>query len=106
VSVRTPNIAKREREETMKIYSKKRLRKVLGYEYDRGFSEAVTSVIKAIESGDKVILGNNTSFVGWTATAPITAVGMNQHWMNGLFTMDPKYKKAGHKHMVKIAGKL
>jgi hypothetical protein len=90
----------------MKIMTNKRLEKLMSYKYNDGFRDAVESLVKAIESGDKVILGNNTSFVGWTSTAPITTVGNNQHWMNGLFTMDPKYKRAGHKHMVNITDKL
>jgi len=94
----------------MKIYTKKQVMAMSEADYERGrgvgFRDAVDSVIKAIESGDKVILGNDMAFVGMTSTAPITAVGENQHWMNSLFTMDPKFKRAGHKNLVKICGKL
>jgi uncharacterized protein YrrD len=95
----------------MKIYSKKRLRKILGYEYDRGFSEAVTSVIKAIESGDKVILGNNTSFVNMKASAPVTMVGNGQYITCSNFSIDrktaTKLEKMGKSvNNLYIAGKL
>lgn len=95
----------------MKIYTKRVLQKLTRQYYNDGFRDAVDSVVKAIESKDKVILGNNTSFVGMTASAPVTMVGNSQIITCSYFTMDKKWKDENYKmgrttNNIKITGKL
>ena len=90
----------------MKILTRVATERLTAEYYDRGFHDAVESLVRAIDSKDKVVLGNGMSFVGMDSSAPVTIVGHDVHLMNGLFTMNPKFKRAGYKNNVKICGKL
>ena len=63
----------------MKILTKKRYDKVVSDYHERGrnsgFRDAVDSLVKAIESGDKVMLGNGLALVGGDFKEPVTMVG-------------------------------
>ena len=89
----------------MKIFTRKGLERSTIRYYEGGFRDAVESLVFAIKSGDKVVLGNGMSFVGMKNTAPMTVVGNSTHIMNGLFTLDKKYKDT-RSATVKIVGKL
>ena len=91
----------------MKLFTKKGLERLTGFYYSDGFRDAVESLVKAIESGDKVVLGNSMSFIGMTNSAPMTLVGNHAHIANSVFTMDSKRKhNEDVLSNVKICGKL
>lgn len=90
----------------MKILTKKQYRSLCDYRYADGFRDAVLSLVRAIESGDKVVLGNGVSFVGLSESAPMTVVGDDTVIMNSLFTMDKKYKGKDPRSNITITKKL
>lgn len=60
-----------------------------------GYHCAIDSLVKAIESGDKVVLGNGVAFIGINTSEPITIVGDNAHISNSSFSIGKKSKKGG-----------
>jgi hypothetical protein len=78
----------------------------MGYEYDIGFRDAVESLVKAIDSGEKVVLGNGAAFVGLSMSEPMTIVGNSTIVMNSLFTEGKKTKYPDPRAKVTIKTKL
>ncbi len=91
----------------MKILTRKQEKRLTVECYDRGFHDAVASVVHAIDSGDRVVLGNGMSFVGMNNAAPMTLVGNDVHIANSVFTMDSKWKHGDNpRNNLKVMGKL
>ena len=57
------------------IIGDREYRKSLSDARSRGFGDCVNSLIKIIESGEEIVLGNNTAFVGLKTSAPTTIIG-------------------------------
>ena len=90
----------------MKVLSNKRYEKATSGYYNQGFHDAINSVIAVLEAKEQIVIGNGAAFVGASINAPLTMVGNSAKVMNSLLTMDPKWKKAGHKNNITIRGKI
>ena len=89
----------------MKILTKKQYRSLCDYRYADGFRDAVLSLVRAIESGDKVVLGNGVSFVGLSESAPMTIVGNNTIISHSVMTMASKWRGKDPRNNITITTK-
>ena len=73
---------------------------------NKGFRQAVESLVIAIQAGDKVVLGNGTAFVGASYSGPITMVGNGGMLVNNLVGQLSKGNKDKYSPVIKYARSL
>ena len=68
--------------------------------------DAVESLVKAIESKDRIVLGNSVAFVGASVPEKLTVVGNGTVIMNSTLGFSKKNQDKGFEPIVKISSRL
>jgi putative Mn2+ efflux pump MntP len=83
----------------------KRDRKMSERDRSAGFQDAVESLVKAIESKDRIVLGNSVAFVGASVPEKLTVVGNGTTIMNSTLGLSKKNQDKCEP-IVKISSRL